>query len=164
MPHELPQAVLITGPVGVGKTSLAAELGDVLAERGTVAAVVDLDWLGWLPSAVNGSIDALILRNLEAVWPNFRDAGAERLVLARSVRDAQLVTKLREAYDLQVVRLRASEETVAARLAGRDTGAQLEEHLAERTEEADVADFEFANDGPPIRDVAEELLRRLAWA
>lgn len=164
MRHKRTEAVLITGPVGVGKTSVAAEAGGLLAEQGGAAAVVDLDWLGWFPGGAEGGVDALILRNLAAVWPNFQAAGAERLVLARSVRDPWLVGELRGAFELRVVRLRASQETVAERLSRRDTGAELDEHRAERAEEADVADFELANDGRPIREVAEEILRRLEWA
>jgi adenylylsulfate kinase len=156
-------AVLLTGPVGVGKTVVAAEIGDLLAEDGVRAAVIDLDWLGWLAGA-DGGVDELIVRNLDATWPNYEAAGAERAVLARSVRDAGLVEALRARFDLTVVRLTAPNETRAARLSWRDTGTQLAEHLAEPGTEADVADLEVANEGPPIRDVAREVLRRVGWA
>ena len=159
------RAVLVTGSVGVGKTAVAAELGELLAERGLKAAVVDLDWLGWLAGA-DGGVDGLILANLSAVVPNFRTAGATHLVLARSVRDAQLVHELREALpeSLSVVRLTASRETVSRRLVARDVGAQLAEHLEEESADADVAEFEVANDDVPVRAVAQELARRLGWA
>ena len=76
-------AVLLTGRVGVGKTVVAAEIGELLAERGVRVAVIDLDWLGWLAGAADGEIDPLILRNLAATWPNHEAAGADRAVLAR---------------------------------------------------------------------------------
>lgn len=155
-------AVLLTGPLGVGKTVVAAELGELLAELGVRAAVIDLDWLGWLAGA-DGGIDELIVRNLDATWPNYEAAGAERAVFSRSVRDATLPEALRARFDLTVVRLTASNETVAARLGRRDAGTQLAEHLAERGSEADVADVEVANDGAPVRDVAQEVLRRVGW-
>lgn len=155
-------AVLLTGPVGVGKTVVAAELGELLAELGVRAAVIDLDWLGWLAGA-DGGIDELIVRNLDATWPNYEAAGAERAVLARSVRDRRLVEALRARFDLTVVRLTASDETVAARLGRRDAGSQLAEHLAEGGREADVPDFEVTNDGASVREVAHEVLRRVGW-
>lgn len=70
--------VLLTGTIEAGKSSLAVELGELLARRHLPAAIVDLDWLGWFePPAESGlTVDELIATNLEAVWPNFRDAGA----------------------------------------------------------------------------------------
>jgi adenylylsulfate kinase len=159
------RAILVCGPVGVGKTVVAAEVGDLLAERGVPTAVIDLDWLGWLAGGREGEIDDLILRNLAATWPNFEAAGAERLVLARSVRDPGLVNTLRSRFDLTVVRLTAPEATVAERLRGRDAGAQLAEHLGEPATEADGTDVEVANDGrAPIREVAESIVRGVGWA
>ena len=40
-------AVLLTGVYGSGKTTLAIELVDRLADAGSNAAAIDLDWLGW---------------------------------------------------------------------------------------------------------------------
>ena len=39
------RALLLTGTVGVGKTSVAAAVGDLLRERQVANAVVDLDEL-----------------------------------------------------------------------------------------------------------------------
>jgi hypothetical protein len=165
MQHKGVRAVLVTGPVGVGKTAVAAELGEVLAERGVRAAVLDLDWLGWLPRA-DGGVDQLILRNLRAVRPNLESAGATHLVLARSVRDPQFVAELAaELRDggLAVARLTASASAIDARLRARDVGAELAEHLDEGALDADVGDFELANESRLVRDVAEELADRLGW-
>lgn len=143
---------------------MAAELGELIAEAGGRAAVVDLDWLGWL-SGANGGVDTLILANLRAVRPNFEAAGATHLVLARSVRDRRLVDELRRhlRLELPLVRLTASRETVVERLRSRDSGAQLAEHLAENEAEPGLADFEVENEGRPVREVAEELAQRLGW-
>jgi dephospho-CoA kinase len=158
------KAVLLTGAIGAGKTALAADVAEALAERGTRTAVVDLDWLGWVAP---GPVDGLIVKNLEAIWPNFRAAGAERLVLARALDEHEELEAIRAAVpgvDLAVVKVTASPETIAERLRHRDTGAVLEEHLAQPLDLAPVEDFEIENDGRPIREVALELLRRLDWA
>ncbi|MET8756910.1 hypothetical protein [Lentzea sp. NPDC004782] len=39
------RALLITGPVGIGKTTVAEAVGDVLAAASVPHAVIDLDWL-----------------------------------------------------------------------------------------------------------------------
>ena len=165
MQRETVGAVLITGPVGVGKTAVAAELAEVLRERGLRAAVLDLDWLGWLPGA-NGGVDELILRNLRAVRPNFEAAGATHLVLARSVREGRLVQALAAELDevgLAVAALTARRETIEGRLRRRDAGSELEQHLAEAGLDREAGDFEVENDGRPVRAVAEELADRLGW-
>jgi adenylylsulfate kinase-like enzyme len=41
------EAVLITGPFGTGKSSVAIEIADILEKRGVRYAVIDLDWLCW---------------------------------------------------------------------------------------------------------------------
>ena len=42
-----PLAVLLTGVLGVGKSTLAADLADLLDEAGVPVAALDLDWLTW---------------------------------------------------------------------------------------------------------------------
>ncbi|HEX6931919.1 MAG TPA: adenylyl-sulfate kinase [Streptosporangiaceae bacterium] len=44
------QGVLITGVYGAGKSSVAAEIGYELEQRGELYAVLDLDFLGWVGS------------------------------------------------------------------------------------------------------------------
>ncbi len=77
------QAVLISGTIGAGKTSVAVELGRLLEGRGAGTAVVDLDWLGWVHLSDDSpvSIDDVIVRNLADVWSNLRGAGITHLNL-----------------------------------------------------------------------------------
>lgn len=169
--------LLVTGTIGTGKTVVAAEIGEVLARRGLVAAVVDLDWLGWVCRPENaadipGAVYSLIVRNLAATWPNLRGAGAERLVLARAVTHRDEVDAIRDALrgvELVVVRLTAAPETIRARLEGRDSGAILEEHLRRAVEfdrlldEGDIADATVSTDGRAPRDLARDVLVAAGW-
>ncbi len=41
------EGVLITGVFGAGKSSAAEEIADILENRGSPYAVLDLDWLAW---------------------------------------------------------------------------------------------------------------------
>src|SRR5919106_6716028 len=166
--HPLP-VLLITGTLGSGKTVLAADIGELLADREPRTAIIDLDWLGWVSSTAGGpgAIDRLILSNLAAVWPNFEAAGAGRLVLARTVLDGGLLEGVGEAIGpvaLTIVRVTASPDTIAERLGARDTGAVLAQHLSEASEFARVLDemgaddFRVSNEGRTIREVSEEIL------
>jgi adenylylsulfate kinase len=78
------RALLITGTVGAGKTSVADALGDLLSQREVPNAVIDVDWLrrSWPCPAGDPFNGAMALRNLRAVAGNFLQAGAQRLVLA----------------------------------------------------------------------------------
>jgi adenylylsulfate kinase len=78
------RTLLITGPVGVGKTTVAEAIGDQLSKTGTPHAVVDLDWLSkcWPAPSSDPFHFELQLRNLRAVTRNCAKAGARRLVLA----------------------------------------------------------------------------------
>jgi adenylylsulfate kinase len=166
-------AILLTGTVGAGKTVVAIEIGHILDEQGRAAAVVDLDWLGWLhlPSSAI-SADQLIARNLAAIWPNLREAGMSYAVLARAIVGRDGLDALRVAVpeaELIVVRLTASPRTIEGRLRQRDSGLELEEHLRESMEMSRVMDREgledmaVANDGGSPAEVAREVLRRVGW-
>jgi Adenylylsulphate kinase len=41
------EAVLLTGLYGVGKSTIAAEMADLLEDAGLPYAALDLDWLTW---------------------------------------------------------------------------------------------------------------------
>ena len=168
------RGLLLIGTIGVGKTALAEEVAKVLEEKGAATALIDLDWLGWFHAADGSSntLDRLILENLKSVWPNFRSAGAQRLVLIRAMWDPAKISAIRTALDdipLVVVRVTASAETVATRLRRRDTGAELTEHLRQAGEMARLLDkagleqVQIENDDRPIREVALELLQRVGW-
>lgn len=118
------KGVLLTGAPGVGKTAVAVELA-----RAPGTAAVDLDWLAWL-TPDRGTVDDLIISNLEAVLPNLEAAGARRVVLARCVVDPTFAARI-PVVPLTVIRLTAPLDLLRDRLRTRDTGAELEDHLGE---------------------------------
>ena len=164
-------ALLLTGTVGSGKTAVAVEAARLLGERNDRAAVVDLDWLAWVHVPGFDAYDELAGRQLAALWPNLRDLGIERLLLARGVIRRPGLAAIRAALPgvgLTVVRLVASETTVRERLRRRDSGAELTEHLSEFERMARLAalvpaDAVVTNDGEGLTAVAEEALRVAGW-
>ena len=61
--------LLISGPVGAGKTTVAAEIGTLLREANLSHAIVDLAVIGWCwpPPAEDPWNDRLIHRNIAAM-------------------------------------------------------------------------------------------------
>ena len=78
------RALLLTGTLGVGKTSVAAAIGDQLRERQVANAVVDLDDLrrAWPAAPGDRFNTTVMLGNLSAVAANYVESGFTTLVLA----------------------------------------------------------------------------------
>jgi hypothetical protein len=150
------------------------EIGELLESGETSYALVDLDWLAWVrpaPASV-ATVHSVLVENLGLIWPTFREAGAERLVLARYVDDRAQLDALRRALpgvELFVVRLTAPQQLVEQRLRARDAGAQLAEHLAEsasfasRGKRAALEDAVVENGARPVREVAVEVISAAGW-
>ena len=166
--------LLITGPVGVGKTTVASEVSELLEAAAIPHAFVDIDALRWCyPGPPGDRFRAgLARRNLAAIWPNFVACGATHLLLADVLEERAELAGYREAVPgaaITVVRLTAAPETLAARVARRELGAGLAWHLARAAElaaqmdEKRVEDLLVATEGQSVRAVAEEILLRVGW-
>ena len=111
--------------------------------------------------------------NLAAVWSNYVEGGAERLIVARVVEDRAELAQYRAAVpDAQpvVCRLTAPLALMHERLRIREPGMNLDRalerahELTDILERAGVEDFAVDNGpGRPIGDVAREALSRAGW-
>ena len=88
--------VILTGTVGVGKTSVAFEMSEILAARAVPHALVDLDALSHVfprpPDDPYGQ--RVALENLAAVWRNNQQAGARQLILVRVIEASPSLTSI----------------------------------------------------------------------
>jgi hypothetical protein len=165
--------LLITGPVGVGKTTVAAEAARLLREANIPHALVDLAWIEqcWPVPADDPWNERLTHRNLGCMWANFRQAGADRLILVRVLEARSLLRHVAEAVpgaEITVVRLRAPLAVLHARIRSREASDPswflgAAGHTAEVLEHAGVEDHLVDNQNRPVVVVAEEVLRRAGW-
>ncbi len=167
--------LVITGPVGVGKTTVAGAISELLGDAGLAHALVDLDWLRWsYPGPAHDPFHmALGRRNLAAVWGNYRAAGAERLILVDIVESREEVARYEAAVPgaaIVVVRLQAALPTILRRLEGREAGASLAWHqqraaeLATQMERDQVEDLLVDTEGKAAAGIAREIVARTGWA
>src|SRR4051794_33315251 len=74
-------AILVTGPRAVGTSTVAWQVLMASMASGHCTGYLDLEQLGFLPSALQETSTATKLANVATSWTGFRDQGAERLVL-----------------------------------------------------------------------------------
>jgi adenylylsulfate kinase len=167
-------ALLLNGTVGVGKTSTAEAIGDLLSAAGVAYALIDVDWLRRCHPSPPGDPfqHDLTLRNLRSVAAAFRDAGAARLVLAGVLETPQQRSDYSAAVgtDLAVIRLRADLDVIRSRLARRhEQVSGLDWHLRRCGEldaildAAAVDDLTEVTDGRSPAEVATAVLAAVGW-
>ena len=167
---------MITGPAGVGKTTVAFEACGLLEAAGVGHAMIDADELDRIfPAPADDPHKSyLTRRNLAAVWENLRGAGAPRLILsmvASSIEDE--LSHVREAIPeaaITVVRLRAAEDDLLERLRQREVGSGYVHQAARTIEQARSMQRESAGgclivdtSGRTVGGVAREVLDRAGW-
>ena len=167
------RALLLTGTVGVGKTSVAAAVGDLLRERQVANAVVDLDELrrAWPAASGDRFNTSVMLGNLSAVAANYVGAGFTTLVLAGVLETADDRRQHAEAVPvpLTVCRLVADLDAVHRRLRGRHAdhdGLVWHLHrsgeLATIQDESAVEDLRLDVGAVSVADAASRVLE--LWA
>lgn len=178
------QVLLLTGTVGVGKTTILREIGEVLRVAEVPHARIDLDWLGYgRPAPGHERIEKpalsrfgsdLVMENLAAIWPNYERRGLRKLAVARALVDpSREVAALQAAVPHSLVTvclLDADPETVASRVEQRERGLArpflrdlaLELHDSHR--KMAVEHFVAQNlAGRSVTDVAREILHEAKW-
>jgi predicted ABC-type ATPase len=126
------RVALITGPTGVGKSTIAFPFYMNCLNAGLTAGYVDLRQVGFLRPADESDPDnhRLKARNLAAIWRNYQAAGATHLVAAGQVgdqADLQLYAGELTGADRTLVRLRAGREELTRRIMTRGAGGSWPE-------------------------------------
>jgi ribose 1,5-bisphosphokinase PhnN len=158
--------LVVTGPVGVGKTTVAWEIAEVLEQGDVAYGFFDPDAIHFHPRAPEDPFGYRVaLAALDTAWPLM---GADRLLMPLVVGDRTQLEHF-AGWDVTVARLTASPSVLEARIRGRELGAGLQWHLARAAElqawwrEHPVEDFVVETDGRRVRELAVEVLTRAAW-
>lgn len=165
-------AVVITGPVGSGKSTIVDAMSELLGSWNVPHAAIDMDYLRWVFPHPPGDPFAAQLgyRNLAAFWPNLKDARVRCVLLADVVESREQVTEYASAMPgttVVIVRLDVPLPVILDRLEGRERESTIEwyrnrapelQGIMEREKVGDIVID--AGDRDPD-DVAQEILERL---
>lgn len=174
--------LLITGPAGIGKSTLCWEIGAKLAAAQIAHAIIETDELDRVyprPSADElerlrpGTVDVSTI-NLATIWSTYRALGHSRLIMSGVMMhpgfDRRWILAAIPGAEITVVRLQASEETLTERLSRREIGFGAEEQLQRSLRQARrMADenreglLVIPTDGKGPAELAETILREIGW-
>jgi ribose 1,5-bisphosphokinase PhnN len=160
------QLLVVTGPVGVGKTAVSWEIVEVLEERDVPYGFFDPDAVHFHPRTPDDPFGYRVgLAALDAAWPLM---GADRLVMPLVVGDRSVLAHFAD-WEITVARLTASPAVLEERIRGRELGAGLQWHLDRAVElqawwrDHPVEDFLVDTGGRGVRELALEVLTRAGW-
>lgn len=176
------QLLLITGPAGVGKSTLCGEMSAKLAAKQVAHAVIETDELDRvyprpnseeLAKIQHGTTDVSSI-NLAAIWSTYRTLGHSRLIMSGVMMhlefDKRWILAAIPDARITVVRMFATEPTILARLAQREIGSGVNEQaqrsllqakrMATQGTEGVIV---LRTDGKRPTELAEIILKQAGW-
>jgi predicted kinase len=176
------QILLITGPAGVGKSTLNWEVSAQLtAARLRHAAIEtdELDRIFPLPSAsqledLRPGMTDISEANLASIWRNYQALGCDRLILSGVMvfldEARKWIDRAIPNADFIAIRLLASNDTLLSRLEKREFGSGAEYQARRTLGQAgqitalgSAGVIELQTDGKAPQELASELLNRIGW-
>jgi len=174
MTAQTPVAV-ISGPVGVGKTTLGHEVSELLEAQGTPHTFIDFDQLRytWPRPDDDRWGNRLGLQNLRDVWKNSRANGSLNLIISYVVETRDFIEQLQAIIpDSRIVtfQLSASVATLEDRVRAREIGSAFDWHMKRAAELAQVlaqeqvpCDHRISTEARSVQEIAADITGRLSW-
>lgn len=163
----MPDVLIITGPCGAGKTSVAFECMEILERTDLSAAMVDAELAYFWPRPADDPYGyAVAEAALRAVWQVYAAQGIKRLLLPRVVEDAEQLAIVERAVPgarIQLMRLVASPEAIAERLRGREVGSAFDWHVQRAAAIARATLGDPVDAERPVGEIARDVLARAGW-
>ncbi len=169
------QILLISGPVGVGKTTVAEEVSEVLEARGIAHTYIDFDQLRYTYPRIPEDpwSNQLGLQNLGSIWKNCFARGAKNLVISTVVEEQLFIDQLMATIpgsNIQTFQLIARPDTLVSRVSKREIGSGLEWHTNRSLELLGILQQEhvpcdqlISTDDRTVIDLAEDIASRITW-
>ena len=165
----------VSGPIGVGKTTIGQEISTLLDGWNIAHTFIDLDALTQTyPRPPDDRFGyRLAFLNLRDVWANSVSAGSRNLIVARVVETRSRLEEIERALPgckSTICQLRASNETLLERVRKRELGSGRDWHerraldLALLLRKNGPADFVVETDGRSPPDIASDIAAHVTWS
>lgn len=175
MPTKILPIAIVSGPVGVGKTSVGGEISNILEHRSVPHTFVDFDQLRYtFPRPTDDPWNnVLALENLKSIWSNCVKAGSLNLVISYVVEEESFITELTKQISPSVpiiFQLSADIGTLHSRIQCRENGSELEWHKNRATELLDSLSHQstpcnhrIKTDRKQVTEIAGEIVDLVRW-
>jgi hypothetical protein len=177
MPHHVhPEALLIGGRAGVGKTTAGWEVSAQLRAAQIAHALVEGDNMDQIfPAPPDDPTRAGITEaNLAALWRNYAALGCRKLIYTNtvSILESDLIARAMGGTPrITAVLLTADDTTTRDRLSGREIGSQFDAHLTRSAKMASYLEstapawvHRIPTDGRQAVDIARDIITATDWA
>lgn len=163
------ELLILHGPPGSGKTSIAQTASELLRKHDIANAVIDLDYLAKIYPRKHIGI---MYKNLASIWPNYREVGTIKIIIPTYLQKGELeiVTNAAPASKIQVCEVLAPVEVLEERIKAREKQAfRLKLHLDYLRQydgngpDKEQIDFQVINHGKSIEQTTLELLQKVGW-
>ncbi|MEO1591636.1 MAG: AAA family ATPase [Cyanobacteria bacterium J06632_22] len=173
-PSSLTPLLLISGPIGVGKSTVAGEVSDQLAEQAISHTFIDFDQLRYTyPRPADDRFGSqLACLHLRDIWRNCFGTGSRNLIISSVIEtqeDVNAIQQVIPSSTVTVCQLRATLATLRARVQKREMGQGLAWHLQRTAELVEILagevpkDFEIATDDRTVGEIAAEIVGQVNW-
>jgi len=170
--HE--RLLIISGPVGVGKTSIATRISSLLQEDNVPHSFVDLDWLTYTypRTSADPFNNNIALETLETLWAQARKQGSKNLIISRVIEAKGEADRIAQAVgisEMQLCRLKADDGTLLRRVRTRGVGTNLlwqearSIELSAALERANFEDFSVETEDRSKIQIAKEICLEVNW-
>ena len=161
------EVLVLAGPAGVGKSTVAYEIGHRLQARSIGHALVDTDELDRI-YPVPADVARITEHHLRVMWHTYAERGIDRLIVVGVYLDRPKETVWLEraipGAQLTRIRLLASGATLSTRVRGREIGSDHDGQL-ERTRRQLAASLEpepgvtlLTTDGASVPELADRII------
>ncbi|MCB1614838.1 MAG: AAA family ATPase [Pseudomonadales bacterium] len=165
--------LVISGAVGVGKSTVGKELSRLLRKNDVPHSFIDLDSLSatYPRPASDRFGKKLGLKNLATIIPNIMEYGTKNIVLSGVIADREdlvFLSSLKGIKSVKVCQLYASLDVLRLRISNRDEGEVFDwcferAKVLSKSLRDSPKDFSLNTDQLSPPEIASELLLKVSW-
>jgi guanylate kinase len=164
------ELLILHGPPGAGKTSIASTMAKLLRDYDVKHTVIDMDYLAKIYPL---NLIGIMYKNLAAIWPNYVELGDIKVIMPTYLQKGELeiVMSAAPAMKTIVCEVTAPAAELKRRISIRETDdAQRERHLnylydySNNGPKKEQIDFQVINHNITEERAADDIIKRVGWA